>query len=141
MPPSTDRRIDVHLVGLHRVDLEFPDLVHIHYGGEVELSHFMAFNEAMRDLPPAIPLLLLRDARHGGLVTAETRRHIATTLEPSRFVAIATYGSSFQTKTVFSNLNRAIRTTRPNSVPVDFFETEAEARAWLVQQRELLTPP
>ncbi len=124
-------RITTHEVGPHRVDLEFPDVVHIHYVGDVELAHFLGFNDVMRALPPSIPLYLLRDARCGGLVTAEVRQYIANKLEDSRFIAIATYGSSFQTKTVFSNMNRAIRVKRPNEVTVEFFSSENDARAWL----------
>lgn len=132
------RRIETYSVGPHRVDLEFPDVVHIHYGGDVELPHYLAFHEAMLALPPDPPLYLLRDARHGGLVAPETRKHIATITEKSRFVAIVTYGSSFQTKTVFANMNRALRTMRQNTVVVEFFETETEARAWIDEHREAI---
>lgn len=138
MSAPTSRRVESHVVGPHRVDLEFPDVVHVHYGGDVELSHHQAFYQVMRALPPAIPLYLLRDARCGGLVAAETRKHIVANTEPSRFVAIATYGSSFQTKTVFLNMSRALRTMRQNRVPVEFFDTETEARAYLDQHREAI---
>lgn len=136
MSASSDRRVDSHVVGPHRIDLEFPDVVHIHYGGDVELSHYLAFHEAMLVLPPEPPLYLLRDARLGGLVAPETRKHIATITEKSRFVAIVTYGSSFQTKTVFTNMNRALRAMRQNTVVIEFFDTEAEARAFIAQHRE-----
>jgi len=137
MPASTERRVESHVVGPHRIDLEFPDLVHVHYGGDIELAHFLAFEETMLALPPPpLPLYLLRDARNGGFVTAETRAHIANPDTQSRFVAIATYGSSFQTKTVFSNMNRAIKVVRPSTIPVEFFETEAEARRWLAEQQK-----
>lgn len=136
MAAPQKNRVEARDVGPHRIELEFPDLVHIHYGGDVELAHFLGFNEFMEALPPLIPLYLLRDARAGGLVTPETRKHIATGATPSRFVAIATYGSSFQTKTVFSNMNRAMRTMRPHEVPVEFFDTESEARARIAEHRE-----
>jgi hypothetical protein len=137
MPASTDRRVESHVVGPHRVELEFPDIVHIHYGGDVELAHFFAFNETMLALPPPpLPLYLLRDARNGGFVAAETRAHIANHDTKSRFVAIATYGSSFQTKTVFANMSRAIKVVRQNSIPTEFFDTEDEAREFISMHRE-----
>lgn len=129
------RHIASHEVGPHRVDLEFPDVVHIHYVGDVELAHFLGFYDVMRALPPNIPLYLLRDARCGGLVTAEVRQYIASKLDESRFIAIATYGSSFQTKTIFSNMNRALRVKRPNEVAVEFFSSENDARAWFEHLR------
>lgn len=135
MSAPTDGRVEVHIVGPHRVELEWPDIVHIHYGGDVELEHFLAFDEVMLAIPPPTRLLLLRDARGGGVVAQETRRHIASRERDSRLVAIATYGSSFQSKTVFSNMNRAMRTVRQDTVPVAFFETETEARAWLREQK------
>lgn len=138
MPVSADRRVLSQVVGPHRIDLEFPDIVHVHYGGDVELAHFLAFDEAMVALPPPpMPVYLLRDARHGGLVTAETRAHIAHRATQSRFVAIATYGSSFQTKTVFANMNRALKTIKPSAVPVEFFDSEEDARNWLAEQKHL----
>ncbi len=140
MSETWNQRVETRDVGPHRIELEFPDVVHIHYGGDVELSHFLTFNEFMEALPPSIPLYLIRDARNGGLVTPETRKHIATTSTNSRFVAILTYGSSFQTKTVFANINRAMRTIRPNVVPVEFFESVAEARAWIAEHRTLQPP-
>lgn len=137
-----ERRVISRVVGPHRIDLEFPDFVHIHYGGDVELAHFLAFDEVMLALPPPpMPIYLLRNATHGGLVSPETRAHLALQGTPSRFVAIATYGSSFQTKTVFSNLNRALKTVRPNDVVVDFFETEEAARTWLDLQKTQRNTP
>jgi hypothetical protein len=40
---------------------------------------------------------------------------------------------------VFVNLNRALRVVRFDPVPTEFFETEAEARAWIVAQRKQQT--
>lgn len=132
MTTDNGRRVVSEIVGPHRIDLEFPDIVHVHYGGDVELVHFKAFDEVMLAVPPPpLPIYLLRDARHGGLVTAETRAHIANRDTQSRFVAIATYGSSFQTKTVFANMSRALKTIKPSDVPIDFFETEDAARTWI----------
>jgi hypothetical protein len=129
------------MVGPHRIDLEFPDIVHIHYCGDVEIGHFLGFDEVILALPPPPQLLyLLRDARQGGLVTAETRAHIAKTNTGTRWVGIVTYGSSFQTRTVFSNMNRALKTVRTSTVPVEFFDTEAEARAWIELLRSELPP-
>ena len=128
-------------VGPHRIELEVRDIVHIHYGGDVELTHFHGFNDVMTLFPPTTPLYLLRNARGGGVVAPETRNYIATKLVQSRFIAIATYGASFQSKTVFSNMNRATRITRPESgIPVVFFDTEEEARDWLHEYRAALDP-
>lgn len=137
MAVRSTHRIISHNVGPHVIDLEFPDLVHIHYVGNVELTHFLGFNDAMKALPPETPLYLLRDARLGGLVTADTRQHIANRVDNSRFAAIATYGSSFQTKTVFSNMNRALRRMQPYETPVKFFTSEQDARQWFAELRQI----
>lgn len=138
MSVPSDRRIVAHSVGPHRIDVEFPDVVHIHYDGEVRLAHFVAFDEIIKaSLPPSIPLYLLRDARNGGFVAAETRKHIVTKPKES-FQAVLTYGASFQSKTVFENMNRAIRVMKPAAVQIEFFSTEAEAREWLAKHREAI---
>jgi hypothetical protein len=139
MYASRDHRVESRVVGSHRIDLEFPDVVHIHYGGDVEPAHYLAFQEFITDLLPETPLYFLRDARKGGFVAAETRKHIVANANESKFIAVITYGSSFQTKTVFDNMNRALRTIRGTTVPIEFFDTEAEARAWIDQHREART--
>jgi hypothetical protein len=132
MSTSHGRILTSQRIGPHRIELEPPNIVHIHYGGDVELAHFQGFNDVMTIFPQSTPLYLLRNARNGGVVAPETRKYIATTTEQSRFVAIATYSASFQSKTVFSNMSRAMRSTRPaGTIPIGFFDTEDEARAWL----------
>lgn len=128
-----DGFVKIHKVDSHQIDLEWPDVVHIHYDGEVELSHFLAFNDVMLNLPPPTRLYLLRDARRGGLISPETRKLIATRQDDSRLIAIASYGSSFQSKTVFANVSRAIRAIRTAVAPIEFFDTETEARAWIAE--------
>jgi hypothetical protein len=135
MSVTHDQDAEGYVVGPHRLVLEFPDVVHVHYGGDVELAHFLAFDELTLRIPPPTLLYLLRDARHGGLITPETRKHIATNDEGRRFAAVATYGSSFHTKTVFANVTRALRTMRSRGTPVEFFDTESEARAWIAEHR------
>jgi hypothetical protein len=120
------------IVGPHRIELESPDLVHVHYHGDVELEHFHGFDTVMAVMPMERRLYLLRNAHNGGTLAPETRKHIASLNVPHRFAAVATYGASFQSKTVFTNLGRALKTIRPDStVPSDYFDDENDARSWL----------
>lgn len=124
-----------HQVGPHLVELEPPDLIHIHYVGNIEIAHFLAFQTLMDALEVSNNLYVLRDSRQGGIVSQETRQFVALQMPELRVKAIATYGSSFQAKTVFSNMHRARRSISSNEVILGFFDTEEESRAWIQKLR------
>jgi len=132
VPPEPRR---VHQVGPHILKFEPPDVVHIHYNGDVELAHFLAFQELLVTIEDTSRTFLLRDARKGGFVKQEARAYIVRAAKWTKFAALVTYGSSFQSRTVYSLVTTAIHRIRNDDAPAVFFDTEEEARAWISAHR------
>lgn len=122
-------------VGPHELEIEPPDILHIHYQGDVELEHFKIFDAAVGRFPTTVRVYVLRDARNGGSPSAETRGYIAKNVDVTRIVALVTYGSSFQARTIATMLNKAMRRLHEQTGMSVFFDTEAEARAWIDEHR------
>lgn len=83
-------------------------------------------------------VLLLIDMRRMGSVTPEGRKIGA---EPSNVNAIGTaiFGASFHIRVLAKLVTTAsavLRKAKHEESPVDFFETEADAKAWLDKRRE-----
>jgi hypothetical protein len=83
--------------------------------------------------------LALLNASQTTTITPQARRLMAqwdaSRKEPG---AGAVVGASFTTKTVAKMLIRAAKLLSTSTAHFDFFDTEAEARAWLNQQRAKL---
>lgn len=135
--------LDFQRVGPHQMRIEEPDTLHIRLYGVVEREHFEIFFRTIMDaVPPPTPLYVLRDARNGGEVTAQARRFIARQVDIARVAAIVTFGASFHGRTIITMLNKAMRLFNKNAPTVVFFDSEAEARAWIAthRNRSSLTP-
>jgi len=115
--------------------VELPDILHLHLNGDVERDHFMAFYGLMNSVLSPVRMYILRDARNGGLVTPDARKYIASNLNVERVAAIVTYGASFHSRTVLTMLSKAMRILNSSVPETAFFETEAEARAWIAAHR------
>jgi hypothetical protein len=139
MPEHRVDPVEIHEVGPHRVEIERPDVFHIHYSGDIDAAHFKAFGELIQTIPAPIPIYLLRDARNGGIHKREAREDAARKGE-GRLAAIVTYGSSFHGRTLFTMLNKATRILDPRIPIAVFFETEADARAWIAKHRSQSRP-
>lgn len=136
MTNSRPNLLALREVGPHKVEFEPPDILHIHYFGEVLLEQFKIFDAMVLSVPPPTRVYLLRDARHGGLITPDVRAYIATNVDVTRVACMVTYGSSFQTRTVSTMVSKAVRHLKPDAAPAMFFETENEARAFLTAHRQ-----
>jgi hypothetical protein len=88
--------------------------------------------------------LALVNGRETTTITPEARQ-LMSKLNPTRRdrMACAVVGASFATKTVAKLLVRGLMllTRLPVPLAIDFFDTEAEARAWLDEQRPWLKDP
>lgn len=136
MPGSWSRFLPPKRIGPHWAEFEPPDILHIHYGGDVTLEHFKVFDAMVLAVPPPTRVYILRDARKGGLVTPEARAYIATQVDVTRIASMVTYGSSFQTRTVSTMLAKAVQRLKPEAATPQFFETETEARAFIAAHRQ-----
>lgn len=128
--------IAIHEIGPHRLEVEPSGIVHVHYFGDVQLVHFKEIDAMIKRTAAEITVYLLRDARGGGIATAETRAYSARNAHVENLAAVVTYGASFQAKTIVTMTNTAIRALRGEKAhPAFFFDTEAEARAWIEEDR------
>lgn len=71
-----------------------------------------------------------------GTVSPEARRLTGKWPGSSACYGNAVYGGSIATRTIVMFVLRAIQLFRQKDLPVAFFKTEEEARAWLAVQRE-----
>ncbi|WP_437568204.1 MULTISPECIES: STAS/SEC14 domain-containing protein [unclassified Sorangium] len=83
-------------------------------------------------------VLVLSDTRRIGTILPSARKVMASEMRAVRFDAIALFGASFAVRVVSTLAAKSVQILTQQSYPVQFFETEAEARAWLLAQRDAL---
>jgi hypothetical protein len=138
MSASGTDNFAVHQVGLHQALIELPDILHIHYQGDVSLEEFKIFDAFVANFPGSGFLYVLRDARRGGETSLETRAYMARAAQIERLRAVVSYGSTFYARMLVDMSSRAIRSIRSlkkRSPETAFFSSEEEARAWIVRDR------
>ena len=126
-------------IGSHRVVFE-PDLYAITFIGDLtveQVPDFAACNKYYAKCQGYV--MCVADATKVGTMTPESRRLSA---ELSRELgcpgATAIYGASLLARTLSVLVTQAIAMIRKVPSEVAFFKTEAEARAWLLEQRPKL---
>jgi hypothetical protein len=127
-------------VGSHRVRFEPPDLVCVSWEGAVMPAHITALYDAMETFAAGRPrLLMLHDLRRSGSLDRETRR---LTIEDPRARLIAAHanvGGSFPLRVLATMLWKAMHAiSGGHQARAGFFDSEAEARAWLLAERARL---
>jgi hypothetical protein len=126
--------------GRHTLTLEPPTLLHWIPRGDVsalEIERFAAFvREHTRGLPFVFIMNAVADL---GLVPAGTRKIIQREVPRLPIRGLAYYGGGFQKRILLKLILAPLRILSPDTrIPVRFFDTEAEARAWLAERgREL----
>jgi hypothetical protein len=122
--------------GPHLMRVEHPDVLFLRLRGPVEVAHFEMFHQAMDEIRFPTRLYLLRDARNGGFVTPEARAYISRHSIIDRIEAVVTFGASFQTRTVMTMMNRAMRTFHSREPEITFADDEIKARKWVENHRK-----
>jgi SpoIIAA-like len=136
MSSSAGPIIAVHDVGPHRVTIELPDIMHVRYDGDVSIDEFKVMDAFVANFPGNGAVYVLRDARRGGQTSLETRAYMARAARVTRLRAVVSYGSSFRSRTLVDMTQKAIKALRQEGPEVAFFETEEEARLWILQRRD-----
>ncbi|XXX78206.1 STAS/SEC14 domain-containing protein [Sorangium sp. So ce134] len=83
-------------------------------------------------------VLVLADARHMGPIPGPVRKVLADEVRNARIDAVALFGASFPVRTIVTLLAKGIHMLTGLPYPQQFFAAEAEARAWLLAQRDAL---
>jgi hypothetical protein len=126
-------------IGSHRVVFE-PDLYAITFIGDLTIEQVPDFAECNKYYAQRLGYIMcVADASQVGTMTPESRRLSA---ELSREIGCpgvtAIYGASLIARTLSVLVTKAISMIRKVHSEVAFFKTEAEARAWLAEQRPRL---
>ncbi len=83
-------------------------------------------------------VLVLADADHTGALPPSARKAVAEELRSVRIDAVAILGAGFSLRVILTLLAKGVQILTGQSYPQQFFGTEAEARAWLLAQRDAL---
>jgi hypothetical protein len=122
----------IHHVGPHRVELHEPDLCLVVWDGEVTAEHIREAYPLLDGLGGGTrPIFVLQDVSRTRNITAGARKLISAQRAAERFVAVISYGASFQIRVIVQMVERVERLFRPSLPQALFFATEAEARAFL----------
>lgn len=128
--------IATHEVGRHKVFIELPDVLHIHYDGDVGLDEFKVMDDFVVTFPGPQFIYVLRDGRRGGQTSLEARTYMARHARTQRIRAIVTYGASFQGRMLVDMTRRAIQSLKQEGPELAFVESEDEARQWIMKSRQ-----
>ncbi len=127
--------VQVYEFGPHRCEIEPPDIAHVHYSGDVSIAHVKQIDTLLLNALQADAVYLLRDARSGGIQSGDTRTFMARKPTISRLIAVVTYGASFHARTITTMTRTASLALTHTGPELVFVETEAEARAWIEDDR------
>ncbi|CAN96743.1 MULTISPECIES: STAS/SEC14 domain-containing protein [Sorangium] len=83
-------------------------------------------------------VFVLADARRVGTLTAAARSAMAEELRGVRFGGVAVFGASFSVRVVTTLASRSVQFFTGEVYPMAFFDTEDEACAWLLAQRDAI---
>ncbi|HKV12034.1 MAG TPA: hypothetical protein VJ725_28070 [Thermoanaerobaculia bacterium] len=127
-------------IGPHWTSLENPDIIRLKLVGVVSLEHAQEVNQAHRDFAQGLPhFFYLIDLSELDSIPAAVRKEAAGTLKDLPLYGTAIYGASLAARVVAKLLLTAVNLVRADRKnPVQFFETEGEARVWIDGRRELV---
>lgn len=117
------------------------DILFVRFRGAVDIGEMQLLFAAMVQMQEKNPVVFhLYDGSQAGLTTPEARRWAAENMTSThRAAGIACYGVNAVVRAIAQLHTRAIALLhRQVAVPMVFFATEAEARAWIDRQRALI---
>lgn len=124
--------------GPSSVVFEAPDTLVWRVIGDISGTEMLRLRDMARALSEGKPYMLaLVDLSRSGAVSAEARK-VAIDNDPvSPLFGSAIFGASFTMRVVAQLVTRAASLLHPqHESPLEFFATEALARAWIVKRRE-----
>lgn len=129
----------VNKIGPQMTALELPDIVHLKLVGEVSLEECKEINRMHFAYAEEVPhFFYMIDLSELGNIPAAVRREASETVKLLPLRGTVIYNSSLRARVLGKLLLTAANMFRsgPNQNPVDFVETETEARAWVDQRRK-----
>lgn len=125
-------------VGRHRMRTE-EDVVFLGMDGDMDLDESKQIHaELERVLAEVGRAFVLVDMSHGGNTAPDARRFIAEWNRRHRVSGAVIFGGSIPQRAAATLVFAAIRLFRPGMFQLAMLKTEAEARAWIDEQRSKL---
>ncbi|WP_437314872.1 STAS/SEC14 domain-containing protein [Sorangium sp. So ce385] len=124
-----------------RLDLhEGPDgILYIALHGDMSEDMMRAMMAALRrTVEGGREVLVLGDLRRAGVIPALARKMAAEEMRTARLDAAAAVGASFSVRVVVTLVTKGVQLLTGRPYPLEFFDSESEARAWLLAQRDAL---
>ncbi|MFO0573020.1 MAG: STAS/SEC14 domain-containing protein [Polyangia bacterium] len=129
------------MVGKHTMTIE-EDIVFLTMDGDMDLENAQTFHEQIEKVLTRLKrVFVLVDMTRARNTTPDARRFVAEWNRKHRASGAAIFGGSVTQRAAAALTFAAIRIFRPSLLPIATLKTEAEARAWISEQRtKLLTP-
>lgn len=129
-------------VGESRIRFEPPDICHIEIVGTPEGASAVAIMDALdRFSQDKTAIFTLSNVARSGSFPPEARKLVAERMKNMPIRATAVFGANFNMRVLITLVFKVQALFRgEDRNPTRFFSTEAEARAWIDQQRAALRP-
>jgi hypothetical protein len=132
----------IHRTGQQMTALELPDIVHLKLTGEVSLPECQEINRAHLEYAKDVPYYFyMIDLSALGNIPSVVRREASETVKLLPLRGTIIYNSSLRARVLGKLLLTAANMFRSgrDQNPVDFVETEEDARAWIDKRRKLIS--
>lgn len=140
MDPTQVSLTDEHQIrsiGRHTVIFEPPRRICFVLRGDISVQELVSIAAFVKETTAHLPFVLgLGDLRELGDIPSEARNVGARLMSQTRYGALAFFGASFKALIVTRLVLGALRLFRRDQVPKAFFDTEAQARAWLEERAQ-----
>ena len=128
--------MNFHALDSHEYRIE-DDLLFVRYRGLLTPTHAQRIMELVRGIRARCGrVLVLTDSSHGATMPPETRKAFMDALTPeTRMDYQAVFGMGGPVRLMAILLTRAARLLRRSQIEIEFFSSEADARAYLQAMR------
>jgi hypothetical protein len=125
--------------GSHEISFEDPDVVVVRFNGDVTGKETLDFIRLFEShWPPGRTVFLLMDMTASRSLSSDARKIFLDFVRRRRpFKASLFFGTPPRVRAFASIFLNAARLLIGVREPAEFFDTEAQARAWIEQQRRL----
>lgn len=126
------------MIGKHVTAFEEPDIIFMHLSGPVSAEEGAEINRLHRELGMGRDhVFFLVDLKELDGIHPSVRKESGETLKELPLRGAAIYQASFKARVVAKLIITAMNLFRSedDKAPIEFFDTEAEARAWIEMRR------
>lgn len=133
---------NVREFGRHSTRLELPDIVHLKLVGEVDLPECRQINEAHIEFAQGLDhMFYMIDLSELENIPAAVRKEASETVKVLPLRGTVIYQTPLRARVLAKLLLTAVNLFKGGATqnPVEFVDTEEEARAWVERRRRQIT--